>query len=76
MQFQDAYIPYGCYWSTPFSKWQMSYQTLQPIPFAAEIAKRAIEERSIPFDAFDGACCSGEPSRRIRLESPVPEVPC
>lgn len=56
MQFQDAYIPYGCYWSTPFSKWQMSYQTLQPIPFAAEIAKRALEERSIPFDAFDGAC--------------------
>jgi acetyl-CoA acetyltransferase family protein len=56
MQFQDAYIPYGCYWSTPFSKWQMSFQTLEPIPFAAEIAKRALAERSVPLDVFDGAC--------------------
>jgi len=56
MQFQDAYIPYGCYWSTPFSKWQMSFKTLEPIPFAAEVAKRALEERSVPLDVFDGAC--------------------
>ena len=56
MQFQDAYIPYGCYWSTPFSKWQMSFKTLEPIPFAAEIAKRALKERSVPLEVFDGAC--------------------
>jgi acetyl-CoA acetyltransferase family protein len=56
MQFQDAYIPYGCYWSTPFSKWQMSFKTLEPIPFAAEVSKRALAERSIPLDVFDGAC--------------------
>jgi acetyl-CoA acetyltransferase family protein len=34
----------------------MSYKTLEPIPLAAEIAKRALEERSVPLDAFDGAC--------------------
>ena len=24
MSFKNAYIPYGQYWSTPFSRWQMS----------------------------------------------------
>lgn len=58
MQFEDIFIPYGCYWSTPFSKWQGSLQHLEPIPFAAEVAVRAMKERSISPDVFDG-CCLG-----------------
>jgi acetyl-CoA acetyltransferase len=54
MQFENAFIPYGAYWSSPFSKWQGSFSTLAPIPFAAEVAAKALAERDIPADAFDG----------------------
>jgi len=58
MQFERSYIPYGCYWSTPFSKWQMSFQHLDPIPFAADVARRALSERDLSAEIFDG-CCLG-----------------
>jgi acetyl-CoA acetyltransferase len=58
MQFENVYIPYGCYWSSPFSKWQGSYANLEPIPFAAEVAVRALKERDLPPSVFDG-CCLG-----------------
>lgn len=46
-------IPYGCYWSTPFTKWQGSLQHLNSVQFAAWVAKREMEKRAIPFDAID-----------------------
>jgi acetyl-CoA acetyltransferase len=55
MFFQQAYIPYGGYWSTPFCRWQESFAHLNAIPFAAEIAVRALEERDVSPDVFDGA---------------------
>jgi acetyl-CoA acetyltransferase len=53
MLFQQAFIPYGGYWSTPFCRWQGSFGHLNAIPFAAEIAVRALEERQISPSVFD-----------------------
>ena len=53
MFFQKAYIPYGGYWSTPFCRWQGSFAHLNAIPFAAEIAVRALEERGLSPEVFD-----------------------
>ena len=54
MFFEKAYIPYGGYWSTPFCRWQGSFAHLNAIPFAAEIAVRALKERDISPQVFDG----------------------
>ena len=56
MQFQDVWIPYGAYWSTPFCSWQGTFATLPPIPFAAEVAARALAERGITPSDIDGLC--------------------
>jgi acetyl-CoA acetyltransferase len=53
MFFEKAYIPYGGYWSTPFCRWQESLAHLNAIPFAAEIAVRALGEREISPAIFD-----------------------
>lgn len=54
MAFRDAYIPYHGYWSTPFCRWQGSFANLHSIEFASEITRRALEERKIPINEFDG----------------------
>ncbi len=54
MQFKQAYIPYGGYWSTPFCRWQGSFGHLHALKFAAEIAAKALSERKISPDVFDG----------------------
>jgi acetyl-CoA acetyltransferase family protein len=53
MFFQKAFIPYGGYWSTPFSRWQGSFAHLNAVPFAAEVAVRALHEREIQPTVFD-----------------------
>jgi acetyl-CoA acetyltransferase len=52
--FEKTFIPYSGYWSTPFCRWQGSFAHLNAIPFAAEIARRALEERGISPQVFDG----------------------
>lgn len=56
MQFPDIWIPHGGYWSTPFCAWQGSFATLAPIPFAAEVAARALADRDIAPADIDGLC--------------------
>jgi acetyl-CoA acetyltransferase len=56
MQFTDAWIPYGGYWSSPFCAWQGSFSTQATIPLAASIAVRALQERLIGAGDFDGVC--------------------
>jgi acetyl-CoA acetyltransferase len=51
--FQNAFIPYGGYWCTPFAKWQGSFANLHPLTFAGEIAGRALAERQIGPDCLD-----------------------
>ena len=53
MFFQKAYVPHGGYWSTPFCRWQGSFAHLNAVPFAAEIVRRALEERNISPQVFD-----------------------
>ncbi|MFW9875841.1 MAG: thiolase family protein [Candidatus Thorarchaeota archaeon] len=53
MSFKKAFIPYGQYWSTPFSRWQMSFQDLHAIRFAADMCKRFLNERGISPKEFD-----------------------
>ena len=56
MRLTNAWVPYGGYWTTPFSKWQGSFAGLPPIPFAADVASRALEEKGIHKSQFDGLC--------------------
>lgn len=48
-----AYIPYGAYWSTPFSRWRGSFSHLHPLKFAADVAKRELAKRSIAPESLD-----------------------
>ncbi len=48
-----AEIPYGCYWSTPFAKWQGSFSGLHSIEFAAHVAKAELARRDIDPGQFD-----------------------
>ncbi|GMR11305.1 MAG: thiolase family protein [Anaerolineae bacterium] len=54
MRHENAFIPYGGYWSTPFCKWQGSFAVLHPITFAAEVTRRALAERELEAGEFDG----------------------
>jgi acetyl-CoA C-acetyltransferase len=52
--FQKAYIPYKGYWSSPFSRWQMSFQTINAIELGAQTARKFLEKRGLSPDIFDG----------------------
>lgn len=54
MGFKQAYIPYGGYWSTPFCKWQGSFQNLHSIKFVSEVACGFLKEKYISPTIFDG----------------------
>jgi acetyl-CoA acetyltransferase len=46
-------IPYGCYWSTPFCKWQGSLEHLHAIELAAWVCRRELERRCIDGRLID-----------------------
>lgn len=52
MALENAYIPCGGYWSTPFCKWQGSFANLHSVTFAAEVARQALAERDIAPETF------------------------
>ena len=54
MRFEKAHIPYGGYWSTPFCRWQGSFAHLHALEFGAEVTVKALAERKISPDVFDG----------------------
>ncbi len=53
MSFDQVEIPYGAYWSTPFARWQGSFQHLHSMKFAAHVAKAELARRQISPDVFD-----------------------
>ncbi|MFH1437184.1 MAG: thiolase family protein [Pseudomonadota bacterium] len=53
MAFSKSFIPYGCYWSTPFVRWQGTIAHLHPMRFCAEIAVGALKEKDISPEVFD-----------------------
>lgn len=50
---ENVAIPYGAYWSTPFSKWQNSLANLHSVKLAAHVAKTALDDRGIDPTGFD-----------------------
>ena len=48
-----AYIPYGAYWSTPFSKWQGSIAHLHSMKLAARTVRRALDTKRFPLEKID-----------------------
>jgi acetyl-CoA acetyltransferase len=53
VKFEKACVPYGGYWSTPFARWQGSLAQAHPLTLAADVARRALDERGIGPDVFD-----------------------
>jgi acetyl-CoA acetyltransferase family protein len=53
MSLTNVEIPYGAYWSTPFAKWQGSFQHLHAMQFAAQVAKSELAKRNIDPTIFD-----------------------
>ena len=51
--FRHVEIPYGAYWSTPFTKWQGALQHLHAGKLAAHVAKAELAKRKIAADVFD-----------------------
>jgi acetyl-CoA acetyltransferase family protein len=51
--FDQVEIPYGCYWSTPFVRWQGAFQHLHAVKFAAHVARRELDKRNIDPKVFD-----------------------
>ncbi len=54
MSIDKAFIPYGCYWSTPFCRWQGSLAGEHAMSLAAASTRRFLEERTVPAESFDG----------------------
>lgn len=52
--FQNAFIPYKGYWSSPFCKWQGSFQNEDSVHLGAATAKRFMQLRGYTADIFDG----------------------
>jgi len=48
-----AEIPYGCYWSTPFARWQGAFANLNAVEFAAHVARKELARRDLPAQVFD-----------------------
>lgn len=48
--FENAYIPYKGYYSTPFVRWQGSLSTAHPVRLAGATAKRWLAERKPDWD--------------------------
>ncbi len=53
MQFRNAFVPYGGYWSTPFVRWQGSLANTHPFQLAGETATRFMKERNISPALFN-----------------------
>ncbi|WP_027855482.1 thiolase family protein [Marinobacterium litorale] len=53
MSLNNVEIPYGAYWSTPFTKWQGTLQHLHAMKFAAWVAKNELNKREIDPTVLD-----------------------
>lgn len=54
MKLEKAHIPYGCYWSTPFCKWQGSFAHVHALKLCAQVAGSALAERKVNPKLLDG----------------------
>jgi acetyl-CoA acyltransferase len=49
----NAYVPYGTYWSTPFAKWQGSLGHLHSMKLAANVARDTLAAKKFPIETID-----------------------
>ena len=49
----NAYVPYGAYWSTPFAKWQGSIGHLHSMKLAANVARDTLAAKKFPIETID-----------------------
>ena len=54
MTLENSFIPYGGYWTTPFSRWQGSLSAYHSIELAGRVGRSFLESRKIPPATFDG----------------------
>ena len=50
---ENVAIPYGCYWSSPFARWQGQLAHLHSLSFAAYAGKHALAKRAIDPKTID-----------------------
>ena len=48
-----AEIPYGCYWTTPFARWQGAFANLNALEFAAQVTRKELARRDLAPGSFD-----------------------
>ncbi len=52
--FQNVFVPFRGYWSSPFSRWQMSFAGMNSIELGAATARKFLQIRGYTPDIFDG----------------------
>ena len=71
MRFENAYLPAGGYWSSPFCKWQGSFASVHPVAFGADVARKALAARGIDPAGFDAVVLGWTvPSRHVFYGGP------
>jgi acetyl-CoA acetyltransferase len=71
MRFENAYIPAGGYWSSPFSKWQGSLASLHLVKFAADVTTKGLEKAQVPPGELDSLVFGWTiPARRVFYGAP------
>jgi acetyl-CoA acetyltransferase len=69
--FENAYVPYGAYWSSPFVRWQSTFATAHPVKLATDIARTALEQRGISPDVLNAVVLGTTvPSRSVFFGAP------
>lgn len=53
MKFERAHIPLGCCWSSPFARWQGPLAEVSSLDLAADVTRRALQERGLSPEALD-----------------------
>jgi len=49
----NAYVPYGVYWSSPFAKWQGALGHLHSMKLAANVTRDSLAAKKFPIETFD-----------------------
>jgi acetyl-CoA acetyltransferase len=65
--FEQVEIPYGCYSSTPFVRWQGALQHLHAVRLAAHVASRELDKRNIDEDTLADDRAAGDTAMALVL---------
>ena len=50
MKLDNAYIPFGMSWTSPFAKWQGPLAELNSLDMAVDVTQRALADRGLPAE--------------------------